>query len=339
MTLPSVFPEMKAVNPAVLSLRKAGSLRATAQLDNIKKIQRITSLDATPFIVNESSKIDLINANLFRSGRGGGITTEFSADYTTGEKETTLKDATTNTSSFVTKASSGYVNFAVGIPQKMGVAVTYVDYKSSYTINELVNGTRYNSSASNKTTITGIKPGIILGTSAASLGLHFEYDKLKHSDIGSRAPNSQKIIGAALGIGSPNFLLEFGVEIDPFTKVETDPVLQIEESPTPMKLSLLAETKIYKLTLGYKGMAFKGPYTDLDRIIQNQLVFGNMGQKTRLEHVVNFSLGSSSGMTYGASGSYSKTNTLEKSNIFISNNKHNTETKAMSVSVKIGHNF
>lgn len=87
MTLPSVFPEMKAVNPAVLSLRKAGNMRVTAQVDKIKKIQHVTNLDGQAFIVDENSDIDLKNVNFFRSGRGGGITTEFSADYATGEKK------------------------------------------------------------------------------------------------------------------------------------------------------------------------------------------------------------------------------------------------------------
>lgn len=76
MTLPSVFPDMKSVNPAVISLRKLGHVRLSAEVQNIKKEQNVTELNGTPFVYDDKSTVTLSNINFFRGGKGNGFTTE-----------------------------------------------------------------------------------------------------------------------------------------------------------------------------------------------------------------------------------------------------------------------
>jgi hypothetical protein len=98
------------------------------------------------------------------------------------------------------------------------------------------------------------------------------------------------------------------------------------------------ETKLGALTLGYKGMAFRGQYIDLDKIIPTQLVYSNAGADIRLEHVVNFSIGGSSGWSFGGSGSYSNTTTKEKSSVFIGNKElYITKITELAVAAKISY--
>jgi hypothetical protein len=102
----------------------------------------------------------------------------------------------------------------------------------------------------------------------------------------------------------------------------------------PMKISFLAEAKLGFLTLGYKGMAFKGNFIDFDKIVPLQLVYSNPDSKIRLEHIINFSFGGSTGWSFGGSGSYSKADKKEKSSTFGSSELYPTKVTELSASLK-----
>ena len=212
------------------------------------------------------------------------------------------------------------------------ISALYLNYNDQYKYQNTINGTSYNADYSFKSSITGVRIGAIYGTQAFSFGPIAEYDKYDKSYGGI---SGQYIFGGAIASSSSNSLLELGFEIDPFAKSANPNVAD----PTPMKVSLLAEIKWGAVTLGYKGMAFKGRYQDLDRIIQTRLVFGDIGQDTRLEHRFNFSLGGTSGINLGGAASFSKTTTKEKALLFSSDNKHETQTQAIGLSGKLSYSF
>jgi hypothetical protein len=344
MALPSVFPEMRTINPAVVSLRKSGNMRLSALSDNIKKNQPITILNGVPFNASEDSKISFLDGNFFYGGKGGGLTTELSADYTTGKRATTLTDNVGGTSTFNTNAASNYVSLAMGAGA-LGLGLHYIGFKSDYAFSQTVNETPFNSNVTQKLTIIGVKPGIIIGGPSLSLGITAEFDKLK-STITSNppmptsggTPDSFKYVGIALATGGANSVFEIGVEADPITDPGTNPSTN-EKLPMPMKISFLAETKLASLTLGYKGMAFKGQYMDLDKIIPTQLVYSEPSTDFRLEHIFNFSFGGSTGWSFGGSASYSNATKKEKSSFFGSRELYDTKITEYSAAAKMSYVF
>lgn len=344
MTLPSVFPDMKSVNPAVISLRKLGHVRLSAEVQNIKKEQNVTELNGNPFVYDDKSTVTLNNINFFRGGKGNGLTTEFFADYTTGKKETELVSQDGTTSDYTTDTSAMFASYAFG-GHRWGLELHYVGFNSSndYTVN--INGENQTGGIEQTTTLMGVRPGIIFGSPSLSFALFAEYDNLS-STLKSKDPNEKVsggspstfvIAGFGIGTGSPNGLLEIGIETNPIYS-EKDPQTQ-KKLPIPMKISLVAERRFSKLILGYKGMAFQGEFIDLNKLIQNQLVYATSGDDIRLEHVLNFSIGSSKGLSVGASASYSNTVGEEKSSIYAGSDKHDTKSTAMSVSARVGYTY
>jgi hypothetical protein len=331
MAQPSVFPEMRSVNPGLIALRKLGDIKASAQVNSIKK-----EMDMTDLSMKDKSKISLTDANFFRGGKGGGLTTELSVDYATGKKESKIESNNGLSYTFNTKTSSSYVNLALGAPG-FGIGLTHVDYKSQFDFSFNMNGQAYSSSNTGKVTSNGAKPGIVIGGPNLALGITGEYNQIKFNNSSSTSgTQKQRIIGVALGGGGGNSIIELGVEVDPFVKLEPSPGTTTKPK-MPMKVSFLAETKIGSLTLGYKGMGFMGQFIELDKIIPTQLVYSNSGDDLRLEHVFNFAFGGSSGLSFGGSASYGNSKTKEKSTTFAGSSKYDTKTTEMAVAVKIGY--
>jgi hypothetical protein len=86
MATASLFGENKAVNPAVISKRQTGSFVVAVSQTNINKSQ--DDISASPFGAgNAKTEVEMQNLNVFRGGRGNGITTEFMLDRTQGKKQ------------------------------------------------------------------------------------------------------------------------------------------------------------------------------------------------------------------------------------------------------------
>lgn len=338
VSITSLFPEMKSVNPGLLTKRKNGQITVSTQGDRIEKDQNITQLDGAAFKLNEVSKIDLMDFNLFRGGKGSGLTSETTLAATSGKKVTTMIDGSDATTSFTTECSSKYFNSSVGFGNGFGIGVIYVDYASKYTFTNTVNGSATSSSNDTKINVTGIKPGIVFGGPGLALGIFAEYDSFKNASAqDSVSLPAQKIIGLGLGYSGSSANFEIAVEANPAAELTVEGFA--EKLPMPLKASLLAEYKMSFATIGYKGMFYTGQYMDLDKIIPTQLVYSTQPDDSRLLHIINFSFGGNSKFNFGGSAAYSKSVSEEKSTVFLSKNKHPTETTAMSASLKFTYNF
>ena len=334
ISLPSLFSEMRSVNPAVVSLRKTGHVQLSGQVDKIEKFQNVKQINGSPFEFEDESVIDLTNINFFRGGKAPGFTSEWYFDYTKGKKTTELTDASNQVSEYVTDTSSYYGSYAFGSGRGWGVELHYVGYASEYSYTAEINGAEQTNKFDQFITVMGVKPGVVLGSHSLALGLFAEFNQFKADSKG--APDSSGLLAAALGSGGQKGLIELGIEADPITAQKKDSVAKAKP-PMPMRVSLIIERKFSTLTLGYKGMYFKGQFLDLDKIIQNQLVYRSTGSDVRLEHLFNFSFGGSKGFTFGGSASYSKYTTKEVSTVYSSSDKHDTEIKSMALGVRIGY--
>lgn len=342
MTLPSVFPDMKSINPAVIALRKSGMIKFAASQDKIEKNQKLKTLNGGTFNADQKDEITINNINIFKGGKGGGTTSEWMIDYTQGKLDTTFLTAT-ETSQYDQTATSIYAKYAWGFASRWGLQVHYVSYQAKYKYDINVGGTTASDQIDMTIMLPGVRIGKIMGSPALSLGLIAEVSLYKN-DTKTDDPTAQvegggikplTIIGAALGSGGPNGVIELGLEIEA-RPPEKD--LQTGESrPIPMKGSLILERRFGKLILGYKGMYFLGNFMDFDRVIPIQLVYSNSGSAGRLENSFNFSLGSDKGLSLGGSIFASNTKTQEKSGVFSSTEKHDTTTKLFGVSVRLGY--
>lgn len=345
MTLPSVFPDMRSVNPAVIPLRKLGQLKLGANQENFDKKQEVKTINNSPFVFTDQSDISLTNFNFFRGGKGGGATSELYVDSTTGKKETTITDESQSVSKFTTDVSSTYVSYAFGggggSGTRWGIGTHYVGYNSKYEFNFDLNGSNNSSSFETTTTLYGIRPGIIFGSPNLSFGLYYEYDNLKSevksSEPGAKAgaPKAMQMVGFGIGTGGPKGILEIAAETS-LIAPEKDPQTN-KEPPRAMKLSLLAERRFSRITLGYKGSLYQGNYMDLDKIIQNQLIYINSADTARIEHTLNLSFGGDKGFSFGVSGGASNIKTKEKSSIYAASDKHDTTIKSTSFGARIGY--
>lgn len=333
MSRASVFPEMRSLNPAVISSRSLGSYKLSGSYTTIEKEQKVTNLDGNPFIFNEKGDITLSNVNFFRGGKGGGLTSELVIDHTTGERDSKVSDGSGSQSSYKTETSSSFLNMAFGLSSGLGLGFTYVDYESSYNFQGTFNSQALSESYSSEVNVIGVKPGIVFGSKTAALGLTVEYQKFSTKGAGG-APSKLIFFGAGLSFGSKDTLFEFALEVAPGADTGNMPG---QEKMTPMKFSFLTEMKLSFITFGYKLNAYKDGFIELDKVIQAQLIYAGAGDETRLEHIVNFSFGGDKGLNFGVSASYSSSAEPEKSSLYGSTNKHPTETTEMSGAVKIGY--
>ena len=240
-------------------------------------------------------------------------------------------------------ASAQYVRYGIGLDSRWGMELHYLDYSSKYNVNYTSEGELISQKINSTATIPGVKVGTIMGSPEFSLGLTFDINFIRsriaglEEGQGKPTDNQQTtILGIAAGTGSADGLIELGLEFDPISDYE-DYSDYDEDSPVPLKLSFIAEHRIGDIILGYKGMYYRGPYIDLDQFIQDQLIYSNSSEDSRLEHVFNFTFGKGDGFTFGGSYSYSNTKTKQFSSILESENKHETKTKAQSFGVRLGY--
>ena len=336
MTLPSAFPDMRNANPAVIPLRTSGHLKLAYQKDSVKRKQSILADDDFPFSGNQKDEVELNTINAFIGGKGGGATSEFSFDGTSGKQRSNfVLDGESN--HFDVNASSYLIKYALGFDSRWGLELLYMGYKSDYDIDFVLGGDPTNISIEQKSSAPGIKLGTIIGDPSLSLGLTFQYSALKVETKGADEDTDDEteplsIFGVGLGTGGTDGLLELAMEFDPISNQDQDDLM-------PMKFSFIAEARIESLVLGYKGMLFRGNFIELDKIIQDQLIYQYSGESTRLEHMFNFSFGAKEGFTFGGNLSFANTSTKEYSSIFETTKKNPTKTSYITVGVRAGYSY
>jgi hypothetical protein len=342
MTLPSVFPDMKSVNPAVISLRKSGMVKLSAAQDKIERKQKITNLSGTAFPADQKDDITITNINLFKGGKGGGTTTEWVVDYTVGKQKTNFVTPTETTNENQT-ATAYYGKYAWGFGSKWGLQIHYLHYQSNFKYSVEYLGDTQSDEIDMTISMPGIRVGKIIGSPSLSFGLIAELNafsnKTNTSDTSIETEEAGfkplPIIGIAIGSGSPKGLLELGLEID--ARPPEEDLATGEKASIPFKASFIAERRFGKLILGYKGMYYRGNFLDFDRVIPIQLVYQGAGDEGRIENVFNFSFGPDKGFSMGGSIFASNTKTKEKSSVFTSENKHDTQTKLFGISIRMGY--
>jgi hypothetical protein len=344
----SIFPEMKSVNPAVITSRKVGQYTAVGNLTKVHKDMDLRIANGSPVDADLATDIELKNTNFFRGGKGKGFTTEFSYDQTRGTKKDILNPLDPEPLVIESKANSSYFNLGMGIGPYFGLATTYVNYDYVIDFSQRFGSTQFNSRSITNFDITSIRPGLSFDLVGFHWGAYYDYIKFSGSVESSFSatgtttstnrftefPDS-KIIGFGLAKSWDKAHIEASHELMPWEK----PNLGGTKNPTASRTSGLAEIRIRKLALGYKFNYYKNTFTDLDKIINSQMLFGNLVGASRTENIINFAWGSDKGIAVGGGFSYSRFESKEKPDFINTTDKQNTKTKYTSYSLKLGYSF
>jgi hypothetical protein len=339
----SLFGEMKSDNPAVISRRKAGQITGIISKDKIKSTQELKT--AAGFSVDASSegKIDLNSVNFFRGGQGGGLTTEISVDYTTGEKtETLTQTAGGETISNTIKSSALYSKVGVGLGSNFGFSFARTSYDSTNDFNFSFGGTSFSDSITTEVTASEMKVGFA-GNLGLDFGFYYQYTNLEMSSVSSSGPleggGDQKFstVGLGTGYSSGAFHMEAGYE--KYLKDTTDNFEN--KTYTSARLTGVIEARFGNLAVGYTGRYYIDGYLDIEKVIYTQFVYQNSQYEPRLENAFNFSIGGTKGHSFSGSVTYSKVDVQEKNSLIGSPDapKAPTTKTAMGASFKYGFAF
>lgn len=343
----SLFPATKAINPAVIKLRKSGLINATGNLQVLKREQDLSSLNYG----TRNSKTTINSLNYFQASNSKF---ELTLRFDSGKKTTVTKNNSgESTSNDKGSGFTGYLfwsgsTFGHGI----GVVSGNYDEKSEFSYPKNGGGT---SSFQNTNSIKSLAflyrfgmQGKLLGLSQ---GLYITAVKISNTNStksyvdgveqsstatsGAAGPGVGAFGGYGIGVASNNFHFETSVEAFPASGGST---ADGKVGP-PVKASVVLETKIWALTLGAKANYYINGFMDLDQIIVTNMVYGINALNPRLETIFDFALGADKGHSLSGSIGLSTTTGNEKDIQISSTEKFPTTTKSTSLTVKYGYVF
>jgi len=342
---------MKSINPAVVSGRVAGQITLFGSQEKMNKDQ-----DMSPILGAGSEtkqETTLTQFSFFRGGKGGGLTTEFSAKSTSGTVDTTINTSSQSGTDKSDATSNGF-GMLIGFGKNFGIGFGLQTYEYNVNSSFGFGSETYNSTLVYDTKFIDIKPGLRFGK-GISFGTFLHLIKQSGQVTTTDPPtgggsenvtntmdmNTMFIIGGfGIGLKSKDTNFEISVERALSTGEDAGSANAVNiEQKTPMRISLILETKIWGFTLGYKGNMVDGVFTDVENILQSNLLYPNALNSTRLEHIINFALGASKGISFGASAFYAASETKEASTYIVSTEKLDTKTESIGFSAKIGYVF
>lgn len=328
----SLFSEMKAVNPGVISDRGAGQFTLIATKIDGKKDQVVDGEDQKVLIaVNDLS--------VFRGGKGGGFTTELYLRSGTGD--VTRKAIAGNTK---TTAKMNHLSYGAGLG---GWGFSAFLNTFSYENTEVSGLDQSSTMIDLKWGTTGKIFGLNSGFTAEILAIKLTLDEEEEQNTGGGSqtvaddePPSgfmpMPLLGFGLGTKAGSSHFELAYELVPIPMTE-DVGNGQKKTFIPMRISLTTEFKVWGIAIGYTGRAFMSGFQDAEQALNTRIIFFKR-EDFRIEHNINFSLGGSSGLSISGSASLSETKGKEPlSATAPSELEYETTTKLLVLSAKVGY--
>ncbi len=347
MVTSSIFPEMRAINPAVIGKRESATFAAVAQKVKSEKKQDLSTGSTFSAGSNTTETVNINTINGFYGGKGGGtFTTELIVDILNGSQdyEAELPNSTQTELSSEVDANSALYSLGFGIGEHFGVSIAQnilkVDSTFKTSLTPGGGGSAININMKSETTITTSR--LRAGFRMTGFGAYFERrmdeTESKTTPADQNMPDgttdtSKNVVGLGTGITSKTFHLEA------FYEKELADVTVQNKTYSPSRFGFTVEKHFGGLALGYTGLYLMQGFSDLEKEIYNNLIYGGLaGYEDRLEHIINFSFGSSKGASFGGSAFYSSSETQEVSDLD-SENLYKTETTAMGLALKFTYAY
>jgi hypothetical protein len=347
VTGPSFFPQMKAVNPAAINGRTIGMFSAGALKDQITKDQDISTPTASTqggsgFGSGSTAKteIDLTRFQAFYGGKGGGLTTEFTANNASGTKDFTLSQPGQSQTS-ETDVTSTFMNLGVGLGKLLGVSAGLISEEFNYNENFSFGGQSFNSQF--KTEISGmiLRGGVIIPM-GFNLSVYYEHAVAEFKAAGTGFNQTSETnfgrVGLGFGINGAKTRFEVAYERDIAYEAPENAAPE-QEDLAPSRATLTLEMKLGGFTLGYTGRYYIDGFADLENLTYNNLIYASAFEEARLENFINFALGQSKGHSFSGSLYVTSTETDEGIPNLIDGNKYATTIEAQGASVQYGYSW
>lgn len=329
----SLFSATKSINPAVVSLRPAGTFSLVSSHDNVNKDQDLSEL----YTNGEASADILVNQNaMFYGGKGGGFTSEIYIDVSTGQKITKLLSSTQESKN-ENELESTLAFWSMGFSKDFGLTIGMASFnyndKSSYSVSGYSNSFEY----SNKSETAILRLGTTFGSNS-TMGAFLEVANSKNtSELDGEdqiTTSSSYLFGFGFASRSNSHHYELSFEFAPSFDAEAGSTQSI-----PQRYMLILEQKFSFITLGYSGRLYRNGFGDIEKILYTQLVYNNFGED-RIENVFNFSFGSERGHSLSGSVGFSNA-TIEDTNLVSpgSDEKYSTTITEKSIAIKYAYNF
>lgn len=327
----SLFKEMRAQNPAVISQRPAGTFSALLKKDMVEKEQSNTS-GATV----ATSDIDITSAMFFYGGKGGGLTSEISGELATGTKDDSVNNLGAS-STVKNEADMTVLTANFGFYDFLGFGVMNVTEERTQTGD--------NSNGSYSTSVTAFNLGFNIDF-GLNIGLFYQPTTLTQEGTFDGDPTNMEIDMPRAGIGIGKSTKNFHFELGYVTDLEDMAVDQGGGSGPgsnavtykPSKYFVAIEFKLKKLMLGLSSNYYMDGFFDFNNLMYYTMVLAN-NRENRLENTINFSLGGDKGSSFSGSVTYSTVESQEGLPNLLDGQKYKTVSTIKGAQVSYTYNF
>lgn len=336
-TSASLFPEMKAINPAVIGQRSIGIFSAGLARENYEKTQDLSS----NFGVGAEGKsdIELTESRFFYGGKKGGfLTSEVQALIASGEKVDNVSQPGASNQKVTNSVSNQYINIGLGLGEHFGVSFSRLVFENDQAYNFDFGGTNYSGGDNSEVTGLVFRGGMLINL-GLDIGLYYEHAQATITSEGTNGSTETSSnypkVGIGLGFNGKSSRMEIGYERD--LKAVDDPATQ--KSYTANKMYIALEGRFGGLTLGYTGALYREGFFELENLLRQNLVFQGTREEDRLVNTINFALGNTKGHSFSAGAFFSTVETPESGQLFSDGFKYPTTTESLGVSVKYGYSW
>lgn len=342
---------MRSINPGVAHLRKVGFISVDMNKKDIKKQHDVTSSQLLNGIQTNTS---LTKGTLFWGGKGGGwVTPEVVIDSEKGE-QVVKSEFTTFTRTQVNEASSTFHSFLLDF-RFFGISYSGANY--TY-LNKFRVGTPpdanffdHNHDQDYKNLKIGTAlayRGFRLGGFVYSITSTGQWDYTFYNPTTGNAGSTENFpvetsaqgYGVGFGYTHPHFRFEISQEALTANKLTVTGSFprDITNPDTAQRSSFVLETRLKWFSAGIRYRMMKGNYFDLEDIISSNLLYGNLSKTDeRDEMSLNFSLGSSKGLSFSASYSISTVKGLEEDPILLNDEFYPVKTTSRAMGVNVSY--
>lgn len=330
-TSASLFPEMKAINPAVINGRSIGMFSLGAASEKYEKTQDLSSNFGAG--ATGTADTELSELKFFYGGKAGGfLTTEITVNNATGDKTDTVSREGSSEST-VTSITNQYINVGMGLGKFFGLSISRLVFDVTQSYDFSFGGT--DASGSFDYEITGLifRGGVVIPL-GVNIGLYYESATATTAATGQPETEAEyPKAGVAVGFSGKSLRFEVGYEKD------MEEFQEFGQTYSPNKLYGSFEMRLSGMTIGYTGSMYRDGFIDLEDLMRQNMVYAGVRDEDRLVNAINFALGNTSGHAFSASAFFSTVENQESGQLFSDGNKYPTETKSLGVSAKYGYAF
>lgn len=349
----SYFSTVRALNPGVAHHRTQALAALNVSQKNVAKNHEVTAGGIQGGVQTD---VALQKNTVFGAAKMSFVAVELLADVENGTKTEHINSTTYGARDVTNKANSTYMGAVVGIPF-LGFSYSAAKYAIDYAFRV---GAPPSVSANDQETRIDyklLKIGTAMNVMGVTFGI-FGMDKKSTETYtytyydpssGNKGttevwPATTSATGYGVGLGYTAKAFRFEVSTEQMgagqLEANENPLEIIKADAASSRLSVNAEVRIGKLSLGARVNSNKGNFTDLEDLISSKLLYSEAGpDDERIETSFNFGYGADQGLSFSAFYTQSEAKSEEVSSIFRGDTTYPATTKSTAMGVGLSYYF